>query len=99
MLKLIQSIFLIWVLTISIVGQESKIENLNCNFHIKNLLLTNDGAEWVGLFIKGSQKEVRQFCEQHNALYRVGNLITHGFKSSFGSFNISPQKTNLTFNF
>ena len=33
-------------------------------------MLTNDGAEWVGLFIKGSQKEVRQFCEQHNALYR-----------------------------
>jgi hypothetical protein len=70
MLKLIQSIFLIWVLTISIVGQESKIENLNCNFHIKNLLLTNDGAEWVGLFVKGNQSEVRQFCEKHNALYR-----------------------------
>lgn len=70
MIKIVHTLLLQLIVTISIFGQASKVDTLNCNFHIKKLLLENDDAEWVGLFVKGNQFEVRQFCEKHNALYR-----------------------------
>lgn len=51
-------------------GQTELNTELQCNFHIKNLLNQTTNDEIIGLFVKGNKADVVDFCATNNAVYR-----------------------------
>ncbi len=51
-------------------AQHKEWENLSCNFHLKQLLSTSQPSDMVGLFVKGSAADAKEFCAHQQGIYR-----------------------------
>jgi hypothetical protein len=54
----------------NIGAQQKEWNELPCNFHLKHLLQNSHPTDMVGLFVKGSSADAKEFCSTQQGLYR-----------------------------